>query len=148
MHRPRARATCPAEHLRPTSPDTTPSLPPALPPTRSRSGLSVTPSNVTTTTSPPHWESSEQRPPDSPPTWTSPSRTIPTEQLFRYRNNDNNESERALSMAKKISGCFQSDDGARAFATIRSYLATARKHNVGALEVLAQFDRGEAWMLL
>jgi len=33
-----------------------------------------------------------------------------------------------------------------AFATIRSYLATARKHNVGALDVLAQFDRGEAWM--
>jgi len=61
----------------------------------------------------------------------------------------NNEAERALRMAKlhrKISGCFQSDDGARAFATIRSYLATARKHNVGALDVLAQLFRGDAWM--
>ena len=47
---------------------------------------------------------------------------------------------------KKISGCFQSDDGARAFATVRSYLATARKHNVGALDILAQLSRGEAWM--
>jgi transposase len=61
----------------------------------------------------------------------------------------NNEAERALRMAKlhkKISGCFQSDDGARSFATIRSYLATARKHNVGALDVLAQLFRGDAWM--
>jgi transposase len=61
----------------------------------------------------------------------------------------NNEAERSLRMAKlhrKISGCFQSDEGARAFATIRSYLATARKHNVGALDVLAQLFGGEAWM--
>jgi transposase len=61
----------------------------------------------------------------------------------------NNEAERSLRMAKlhhKISGCFQSDEGARAFATIRSYLATARKHNVGALDVLTQLFAGEAWM--
>jgi transposase len=61
----------------------------------------------------------------------------------------NNEAERALRMAKlhkKVSGCFQSDEGARSFATIRSYLATARKHNVGALDVLAQLFRGGAWM--
>jgi transposase len=61
----------------------------------------------------------------------------------------NNEAERALRMAKlhkKISGCFQSDEGARSFATIRSYLATARKHNVGALDVLAQLFRGDAWI--
>lgn len=61
----------------------------------------------------------------------------------------NNEAERALRMAKlhkKISGCFQSGEGARSFATIRSYLATARKHNVGALDVLAQLFRGDAWM--
>ena len=51
----------------------------------------------------------------------------------------NNEAERSLRMAKlhhKISGCFQSDDGARHFATIRSYLSTARKHDVGALDAL------------
>jgi transposase len=61
----------------------------------------------------------------------------------------NNEAERALRMAKlhkKVSGCFQSEEGARSFATIRSYLATARKHNVGALDVLAQLFRGDAWM--
>ena len=61
----------------------------------------------------------------------------------------NNEAERSLRMAKlhhKISGCFQSDDGARHFATIRSYLSTARKHDVGALDALAQLFRGQAWM--
>lgn len=61
----------------------------------------------------------------------------------------NNAAERALRMAKlhkKISGCFQSDDGARAFATIRSYLATARQHGLGGLDVLAQLFKGQAWM--
>ena len=60
----------------------------------------------------------------------------------------NNQAERDLRMAKlkKISGCFQSDDGARNFATIRSYISTARKHGVGALDVLAMLFRGDAWM--
>lgn len=61
----------------------------------------------------------------------------------------NNEAERSLRMAKlhhKISNCFQSEAGARAFATVRSYLATARKHGVGGLDVLVQLFRGEAWM--
>jgi transposase len=61
----------------------------------------------------------------------------------------NNEAERSLRMAKlhrKISGCFQSEDHARHFATIRSYLATARKHNTGALEVLSVLFRGGVWL--
>jgi transposase len=47
---------------------------------------------------------------------------------------------------RKVSGCFQSEEGARHFATIRSYLATAHKHDVGALEVLARLFRGDVWM--
>jgi len=47
---------------------------------------------------------------------------------------------------RKISGCFQADNSARHFAAIRSYLATARKHGVGALDVLGQLFRGDAWM--
>jgi transposase len=61
----------------------------------------------------------------------------------------NNEAERSLRMAKihhKVSGCFQAEDGARHFATIRSYLATARKHDIGALEVLERLFRGDVWM--
>lgn len=61
----------------------------------------------------------------------------------------NNEAESSIRMAKihsKVSGCFQSFDSAKAFANIRSYLATAAKHDVGALDVLAQLFRGEPWM--
>jgi transposase len=61
----------------------------------------------------------------------------------------NNAAERSLRMAKihhKVSSCFQSEEGAKAFATIRSYLATARKHGVGGLDVLAQLFHGEPWM--
>ena len=61
----------------------------------------------------------------------------------------NNAAERALRMAKlhkKISGCFQSDAGARSFATIRSYIATAAKHDVDAFSALAGMFRGDVWM--
>ncbi|MGH9294908.1 MAG: IS66 family transposase, partial [Acidimicrobiales bacterium] len=61
----------------------------------------------------------------------------------------NNEAERSLRMAKlhhKVSGCFQSERHAKAFATIRSYLATARKHGLGDLLVLDRLFRGDPWM--
>jgi len=61
----------------------------------------------------------------------------------------NNLAERDVRMLKlhsKISSCFQSDDGARSFATIRSYISTARKHGVNALDALAMLFRGDAWM--
>ncbi len=61
----------------------------------------------------------------------------------------NNQGERDLRMAKlhkKISGCFQSDEGAQHFAKIRSYISTARKHGVGALAALEMLFRGDAWM--
>jgi len=50
--------------------------------------------------------------------------------LSRYRNNDNNQGERDLRMAKlqqKISGSFRTDAGARHFATVRSYIETGRR---------------------
>jgi hypothetical protein len=61
----------------------------------------------------------------------------------------NNEAERSVRMVKlhsKVSGCFQSFDGAKAFAAVRSYLDTARKHEIGALDVLAMLFGGDAWM--
>ena len=60
----------------------------------------------------------------------------------------NNLAERDLRMEKihSKSACFQSEAGARNFATVRSYISTARKHRVNALDVLAMLFRGDAWI--
>jgi transposase len=62
---------------------------------------------------------------------------------------DNNQAERDLRMVKlqqKISGCWRTLDGAQAFLTLRSYVSTARKHQVNPLHALRQLFQGNPWL--
>lgn len=77
------------------------------------------------------------------------------DEVLRFIDNlgvsfDNNQAERDLRMAKlqqKISGCFRTEEGAKSFCAVRSYLSTASKHGVHALDVLARLFAGDPWRI-
>jgi transposase len=61
----------------------------------------------------------------------------------------NNEAERSIRMSKlriKISGCMRSMTGAEEFCALRSYLATAARHGVSALEAFTSAFQGNPWI--
>jgi transposase len=61
----------------------------------------------------------------------------------------NNAAEQAIRMSKlriKISGCMRSMTGAEEFCAIRSYLATAARHGIGALDALTSAFQGRPWI--
>ena len=62
---------------------------------------------------------------------------------------DNNQAERDLRMMKvqqKISGMFRTEEGAEAFCSIRSYISTARKNSVGAMDALDRLFGGNPFV--
>jgi len=62
---------------------------------------------------------------------------------------DNNQAERDLRMMKvqqKISGTFRTEDGAKAFCRVRSYISTARKNAVGAMDALTRLFGGNPFV--
>jgi transposase len=62
---------------------------------------------------------------------------------------DNNEAERVIRMSKlriKVSGCMRSMAGAETFCAIRSYLATAARHQISALHALTLAAQGTPWI--
>jgi transposase len=59
---------------------------------------------------------------------------------------DNNQAERDLrdlKVQQKVSGCFRSECGAEAYATIRGYLATLRKQGQALLAALHTVFAGQ-----
>jgi transposase len=61
----------------------------------------------------------------------------------------NNPAEQAIRMSKlriKISGCMRSMAGAEEFCAIRSYLATAARHGIAALDALTTAFQGQPWI--
>ena len=61
---------------------------------------------------------------------------------------DNNPAEQVIRMSKlriKVSGCMRSMAGAETCA-IRSYLATASRHDIGWLKALIRAAEGNPWI--
>jgi transposase len=62
----------------------------------------------------------------------------------------NNQAERDLRMAKlqqKISGGWRTEDGIKAFADVRSYIDTGRKHGQNPLSILTQLLTTGPWQV-
>jgi transposase/uncharacterized coiled-coil protein SlyX len=61
----------------------------------------------------------------------------------------NNRAEQDIRMSKlriKISGCMRSMAGAEEFCALRSYIATAARHGIGALDALTTAFQGRPWI--
>lgn len=61
----------------------------------------------------------------------------------------NNLAERDIRMQKlrqKISGCFRGKNGANVFCRIRSYISTAKKNGIGAMESIAMAVKGQPFV--
>ena len=51
-----------------------------------------------------------------------------------------------MKVQQKISGMFRTEDGAKAFCRIRSYISTARKNAVGAMVALTRLFNGNPYV--
>jgi transposase len=103
-------------------------------------------------------------PPDGPPRRGRRKQSKARNLLDRFRDHpdgilafmhdfavpfDNNLSERDLRMMKlrqKISGTFRSLEALQSFCRIRSYVATARKHGLNALDALRRVFAGDPFV--
>jgi len=61
-------------------------------------------------------------------------------------NNLAERDQRSVKTQVKISGCHQSETGARNWLDVRSYISSARKHGLTAFDALHQAMQGTPWM--
>ena len=48
----------------------------------------------------------------------------------------------------KVSGCFRSEEGARAYLDIMSYIGTAKKHEISAFDAMIAVFEGKGYIVL
>jgi len=63
-----------------------------------------------------------------------------------FTNNLAEQDIRMVKLQQKISGSWRTDEGAKRYMRVRSYISTARKQGQRPLDVLAQLASGRAWM--
>jgi len=69
-----------------------------------------------------------------------------TDLAVPFSNNQAESDLRMVKLQQKISGSFRAVEGAERLAKVRSYLSTAAKHGVGAMDVLTALFAGTPWM--
>ena len=67
--------------------------------------------------------------------------------IVPFRNNLAEQAIRIMKVKQKVSGCFRSEQGAKDFATIRSYTATAKKQQILIMEALANAIHGTPFQI-
>jgi transposase len=63
-----------------------------------------------------------------------------------FGNNQAEQDIRMVKLQQKISGCWRTPQGADRFLTVRSYLSTTRKNNIGALDALRRLTARTPWL--
>ncbi len=63
-----------------------------------------------------------------------------------FGNNQAEQDIRMVKLQQKISGCWRTHHGAERFLAVRSYISTARKHGIDALDALGALAAGRPWL--
>ena len=63
-----------------------------------------------------------------------------------FGNNQAEQDIRMIKLQQKISGCWRTMKGAERFLMIRSYISTARKNGLDAIEALTQLALSDPWL--
>ena len=63
-----------------------------------------------------------------------------------FSNNQAEQDIRMVKLQQKISGCWRTPQGAQRFLAVRSYISTARKNGIDALDALGALAVGQPWL--